>query len=115
MTKVKAMLKKHRRLVRLMLPTLALAAILAAGFPKDTFASSLSSSVNSGSNSVMSFIKTIFPGIAAVSFGIIGLAFFGPRKLKEWAKDHIWSTIAGIAFILLAVAGVSFFVSTFGG
>lgn len=84
-------------------------------FPDMTFAKDLKSSINKSSTSVTGLIKAIFPGIAAVSFAIIGLAFFGPRVIKEWAKAHILSTIAGIGFVLLAAAAVSFFTSTFGG
>ncbi|MBC1814297.1 MULTISPECIES: hypothetical protein [Listeria] len=108
-------LKKHKKAMLLMV-TLATFSIVFFLWPHAAYAANeFESKINTGTADISNLVKRIAPGILAAVIAIAALLLLGPRKIKEWAQDHIFMVIASAFLLCAGSALIAYLFDLFGG
>ncbi|MBF2356037.1 TrbC/VirB2 family protein [Listeria seeligeri] len=105
----------NKRVTGMILVTMAVMGIVFFSCPDFAHAASgFESQVNTGTTDITNLLKRIAPGLIVAVITIAALALLGPRKLRDWAQDHIGYAILAVFVICIAASGVTYFFDLFG-
>lgn len=106
---------KNKRAIGMILVTMAVMGMVFFSCPNFAHAASgFESQVNAGTTDITNLLKRIAPGLIIAVITIAALALLGPRKLRDWAQDHIGYAVLAVFVICIAASGVAYFFELFG-
>jgi uncharacterized BrkB/YihY/UPF0761 family membrane protein len=108
-------LKKYKKVAIIVMTALAVCGFFIVLDPHIVQAANeFESKVTAGGNDFQKMIRRIAPSLLAAVIACAALLLLGPRKLKEWAQDHIFMVVVSVFLICAGSAIVSYLFDLFG-